>query len=282
MSHALATVAALGFPDLPAPTLLPLYRELGCTRAQVYRNPAATIGAAEAARICRDAGLQVDSIHGVFGEAHDPSSPDPAKRAAAINTYRSEADYCHALGGTAVILHPAPGKPGLSPVSPDEHAARCTALRDTLEALALIAQQRQITIAVENMPPYHPLGYDVAELAAIVRSIGSAHIQCCFDAGHALMAPDAAAAPRDPAAQFQAMQDLVTYIHIHDNDGHGDTHLMPFDGILPWSALAAAWNSPKIAVAQTSLMLEVFYPPDLLREKLAAGWKEKLAPLLGN
>jgi sugar phosphate isomerase/epimerase len=279
MPHPLATVAALGFPDLPPQQLLPLYRQLGCTLAQIYRNPAAPTAPMEAVRICGDAGLVVDSIHGVFGDAHDPSSPDSAIRAAAIATYRAEADYCRAAGGRIVILHPAPSKPGQAPTPPDEAAARYEHLRDTLEALAPIAQQRQIVFAVENMPPYHPIGSDVARLAAVVRAIANPHIRCCFDTGHAFMSAGAQSQPRDTVAALQAMADLIAYIHVHDNDGHGDSHLMPFDGGIDWLPLAAAWNHFSFGGLNATLMLEVFYAEALLGEKIAAGWQRRIAAL---
>src|SRR3990172_8336743 len=76
----LSTVAAFGFADFNPPTLLPLYRQLGCRGCQFYRNPENPPAPAEARRIAEDAGLPIDSVHRLFGQDLDPSTPNHPAR----------------------------------------------------------------------------------------------------------------------------------------------------------------------------------------------------------
>src|SRR5690606_20366711 len=106
--------------DFDTPALLRAYRQLGCVTCQFYRNETAPPDLAEAKRIAEAAGLPFDSIHGVFGEAYDPSSPDETVRARAIEVYRREADVALALGGPMVVVHPAPPAPRRSVITPEQ------------------------------------------------------------------------------------------------------------------------------------------------------------------
>ena len=65
----LATIAAYGFPDIDIAAMLSLYRELGCSACQYYRNEHNPPNSEQALKIAMDAGVPFDSVHGVFGPA---------------------------------------------------------------------------------------------------------------------------------------------------------------------------------------------------------------------
>jgi sugar phosphate isomerase/epimerase len=81
----------------------------------------------------------------------------------------------------------------------------------------------------------------------------------CLDLGHAFITSDVIARLRDCA-------DVIDYLHVHDNDGKLDAHLMPGDGAIDWPAVGRTLGDIGL---QVPAMLEVFYLRDQL-EKLAA------------
>ena len=76
----LGTVAAIGFDGLEPGELLGLYRQLGCKVVQAYRNQERGVSFNEMSDAIAAGGMPCDSLHGVFGEQFDPSSPDEQAR----------------------------------------------------------------------------------------------------------------------------------------------------------------------------------------------------------
>lgn len=252
----LATVATFGFPDFDPPIILDLYQRLGCRASQFYRNEANPPAAADVARICADAGVPVDSMHGVFGPAYDPSSPDEAIRGDSVAVYQREAETALRIGGPKVVVHPAPLTqiaPGMDPVV-QQH--RQDALRRSMDELAAIGGRQGVVFLIENLPRESLYGSDPFELAQMIRELDSPHVRMCLDLGHALLTT------ADISRCIRACGDVVDYLHVHDNDGVRDLHLMPGDGVMNWPAVRNALRGSALAV---SAMLEVFY----LRDRLA-------------
>lgn len=266
----LATVAPFGFADFNPPTLLRLYRRLGCRTCQFYRNADNLPDHDEARRIVEDAGLPFDAIHGLFGPAYDPSSPDETTRREAVDIYRGEGELAVHLGGPRVVVHPAPPAADPTSVTAQTRAARVGPLRKTMEELAQVGERLGVTYLFENIPDTYHFGSDVQQLARIIRGVGHPNIRMCFDTGHAHMsghAPDA----------LHASHDTVAYFHVHDNDGHNDTHQVPGRGTIPWQQLQTVMAMCR---PDTPAMLELFESePDLERE-IAEGLGDKLAAWL--
>jgi sugar phosphate isomerase/epimerase len=263
----LATVAPFGFCDFHPPTILGLYRRLGCTRCQFYRNTNSPPEDAEVVDTCAEAGLVIDSIHGVFGEEHDPSSTDERLRAKSIVTYRAEGELALRLGGPQVVVHPSPLVPRghLSRVTPAVRAARMGPLRKSMEQLARIGEEMGVVYLFENLPDVCWIGDQPLMVAEMVREIGSPRLRMCFDSGHALIT----------GKQIESLRgcaDVVDYVHIHDNDGIEDLHLMPGDGVTPWTQFGHALLE---TLPNVSAMLEVFYPKEKLEKCLEAGLAER-------
>jgi sugar phosphate isomerase/epimerase len=265
----LATVLTFGFPDFHPPAILSLYRRAGCTVGQFYRNPNNQPALQDVKSICGDAGLAIDSIHGVFGDAYDPSSPDESVRRFAIDTYREEAAVALELGGPMVVVHPSPLL-AMAPEDLNEAAEHEAPLRRSLEDLARAGEELGVVYLIENLPPNTWIGSDSIALGAMVRDIDSPHLRMCFDVGHAYINGAI-------ANQLAGCADVIEYLHIHDNDGQEDSHLMPGDGHIDWSSVGEnitrhAMNSP--------MMLEVFYLADRLESELSDGLGSRLADWL--
>ena len=65
------------------------------------------------------------------------------------------------------------------------------------------------------------------------------NVSFCFDIGHAHIEGGV-------DAGFQLMRDRLVNMHIHDNNGEKDEHLLPHEGTIDWdSALTAIANTPE-------------------------------------
>jgi hydroxypyruvate isomerase len=266
----MAVITPFGF-SFEVVRFLSAWRALGCTRAQFYRNEQKPPTVAEALAAAAKAGIRFDSMHGVFGEHIDPSSPDADHRAKCLTTYEAEGKLASDLGGPMVVVHPSCWNPGRKEMTPEQievtSGPRWPLLDDFLRRLAEIGERLGVVYLIENQPLNCPLGHDVARLAQAVRSINSPAIRMCLDTGHAHITGNLADSVRVAA-------DVIAYLHIHDNDKKLDDHRMPGDGNIDWPAFADA-------VRQTGLtaprMFEVFYDEARIEAAAAAGMGPKLA-----
>ena len=263
----LGVTGAFGFDDFPQPQVLSHYASAGCRILQVYRNRQRSVPASDILAITKDLPLEIDSIHGHFGDDLDPSSEDEAVRRASVELYRREADFCRRLGGSLVVVHPCPAN-----VPPSDLDNRHEQLRKSFAELARIGEQTGVRFAFENMPPYHPLGPDVARLVREVAAAASPHIVFLLDTGHAYMNGRIGDAVR-------AAGPYLAYTHVHDNDGKNDTHKLPFNGNLPWDECRQALHDIRY---DGVFLLEVFEPTPDLPKLLTSDWTRRIERILDN
>jgi sugar phosphate isomerase/epimerase len=277
MNARLGTVAPVGFADFADPAWLGCMRDLGCTSVQVYRNrlgrggdPAQPV----TTRMMRDyvaAGqMPCDSLHGLYGNDLDPSNPDETTRRAVVDAFKAEGDLALELGGPLVVVHCSGILPEGKTVSERERDERWAQLRKSAEELGRFGQAQGVRYALENLPPYHFVGSDAAALSGLLAEMNSPHVGMCFDVAHANLAGD-------PIRAASAAVERTIYVHICDNHGNSDDHLMPFTGQIDWPAFGNALRAGKY---DGVLMLEVFPTLDELRRLRDEGIKEKLDELL--
>ena len=105
MAVKLGTVAAIGFDDFPPREWLACFRALGCEVVQAYRNQNVKVTLAQMRDAIAGGEMPCDSLHGVFGEQYDPSSPDESARGSAVDTFKAEGELALALGGKLTVVH---------------------------------------------------------------------------------------------------------------------------------------------------------------------------------
>ena len=77
---------------------------------------------------------------------------------------------------------------------------------------------------------------------------------------------------RTPEA-LQTCSDVVAYVHVNDNDGNVDAHIIPGRGTISWDRLATAmWRLADDVPA----MLELFESESSLTELIAGGFGDRL------
>jgi len=97
-------------------------------------------------------------------------------------------------------------------------------VRRSLDALEPIARERGVRIAIENG--------DFDGIAALLDLYAPDYLGLCCDVGHANMVNGGG------IAALAALKHRLIAIHVHDNDGVGDLHNLPFSGTINWQRLA--------------------------------------------
>jgi len=243
----LGAVIAFDFQKWNLEEEIAIVHEAAIQRIQVYRNVTVGTPAETIRRRAQDAGLVIDSLHGYIelemleGPRFDLSAADPAVREASLEIARREADFARALGCRDVILHPAgPGDTQADPFRPNR-------LADSAERLAGIAGAADVRFLLENMPP--PMfGHDARLLRHIVDRLASPHLGLAYDAGHAHVAGRAVQTVHEMGPRLWA-------IHLHDNHGTCDDHLLPGMGTAPLEDVARALAEVGFAA---TFMLEIY------------------------
>jgi sugar phosphate isomerase/epimerase len=94
----------------------------------------------------------------------------------------------------------------------------------SLEHLSIFAKERGAEILLENIP---------SELSTPERILAFLQytrldLKICFDTGHAHMTGGVQSA-------FRSLRKRIAAIHVHDNHGDEDEHLLPFEGEIDWA-----------------------------------------------
>jgi len=275
MDVALGTVAPVGFDDFADPAWLKTMHSLGCTTAQVYRNydtdgfaDTDTVTLQQIKDYLAQGELPCDSLHGIYGQNFDVSSPDETKRSSTVDKFKTEGDLVLQLGGSLVVVHCSDIHEG--GVSDSERKLRISQLRKTIQQLGVFGESVGVRYAFENLPNYHPVGNDVAELTELLRQVNSPAAGMCFDVAHANLTGDPIKAISDAA-------ETMIYIHACDNNGLTDEHLIPMLGQIDWHSVAAGISQQNY---RGVIMLEAFPSLDELKRIVDMGWAEKLSAFL--
>ena len=228
----LGTVIAFDFKTWNVQEEIALIQEVGIGRVKIYRNYKQGIAAAEVRRTLEGAGLVPDSLHGYFslegfdGPPCDLSSADEALRQASVEIMRGEAQYARTLGCRDIIIHPVPSGDTQNDVF------RIGTLTESARRLAEIGREHDVRFLIENMPP--PMfGRRASDLRQVVDAVASPHVGLAYDSGHATLAGD-------PIGAIHAMGPRLWGVHIHDNLGSKDDHLIPGMGVIPFDDVARA------------------------------------------
>lgn len=125
------------------------------------------------------------------------------------------------LGAPHVVMHPQPTE--------EDSVERN---REFFESLAPYCKEYGVKIAIENLigPSYFSRP---EELGALIDSLDSRYFTGLIDIGHASIGNNA-------AEVLRGMGSRVTALHVHDNDGKGDHHNMPFNRCIDWNEVCSA------------------------------------------
>jgi sugar phosphate isomerase/epimerase len=127
--------------------------------------------------------------------------------------------------------------------SPEKFDAAFT----SLEHLRLFGKERGVKLLLENTRS--PLG-NPERLLQFLDYTRLEDVGVCFDVGHARLTGGVRGA-------FQALGGRTASVHLHDNRGEEDDHLMPFDGSMDWAGIVRALRPVAAAAPAFPALLEL-------------------------
>lgn len=139
--------------------------------------------------------------------------------------------------------------------------------RRFLGELCDTAEKVGVTVCLENMPfPWMTL-YSELHVRDMVRELDRDNLKVCLDTGHSLVG---GVQPRDAV---RALGDAIEALHVHDNFGDTDRHLIPGQAKGEWDAFRLAVK--ECIPENVPMILETgpshSYPADV-REDLLRGY----------
>ena len=174
-------------------------------------------------------GLKVHQAHAPW-VWNEPRDRTPEEREMWFLAMKKALKGVNALGADLMVVH------ALCPYNDSaENSDEVVSLNEQFIAnVADFAAEYGITVCLENLPfKQHPVS-SVEAVCGIVDKLNRDNLKICLDTGHAaIFDPDVAAAVR-------YIGDRLATLHIHDNMGNSDSHLVPGDGIIDWEAFAKA------------------------------------------
>ncbi len=183
--------------------------------------------AAEFLRFCDDLGVCLPQGH-LKLRANIALPPGP-ERDAELNELKRWLDLFAALGITYGVLHPGVPHLGRQAAGADQteplSAQDVFGLNvDALGTLTEHAAGGPTTICLENGP-------NAAELLKLIEAVGAENLGICFDTGHLALTRERTPEKGQTDREFiRQAADRLRALHITDNDGSRDQHLLPFEG----------------------------------------------------
>lgn len=204
-------------------------------------------------RIIRDAGLEI-SVHASFWDIN-PASIIPEVRKTAVKRIKSGIEVCAKLDGGPVVLHA-----GKCPIPEVEWMWRKTGeiYEKTMREVCAFAKRLNVKIAVENgssaFGPYAVL----EELPELLKKFD---VGICLDIGHAyLVERRRSKSPEKKIAEkIEKLCEKIVHVHVHDNRGFKDDHLVPGEGEIDFKPIVAAFWKIDYSGA---LIVELFNPDE--------------------
>jgi sugar phosphate isomerase/epimerase len=199
--------------------------EIFCARQHIdYRDQAQIT---ELGHWFHDSPLKMHSLHSpiynddVWGRsgpqaAVDITEPKKAQRISAVDEVKRAIEIAEIVPFRYLIQH-------LGAVGQEMDERRLDAGFSSLEELKVFAGQRGVEILLENIPNA------LSSAERLNDFLAQTHLNLgyCFDVGHAHMT-------RGIQSEYNLMKERIRSLHIHDNDGHTDSHLFPGEGTVDW------------------------------------------------
>ena len=165
--------------------------------------------------------LQLNDIHTSDGQEKAWGSAREYQRLAGIELVENRIIMASDLGADVVIIH-LPG--GIDPSNSADPMWRVV-LR-SLDDLEPCARKSCVRIAIENIE-----NVDLSLIEALLSLYDPDYVGLCYDSGHGNMVRV------DEMDTLEKLKSRLIAIHLHDNDGIGDQHNLPFTGTVAWKRL---------------------------------------------
>ncbi|MBQ9117512.1 MAG: sugar phosphate isomerase/epimerase [Clostridia bacterium] len=202
------------------------------TETDFFKSPASKFekalmkenGAAKAA------GILFSQTHGPW--RYPPNDYTQETRAERMESMKKSIYGTAVLGCNNFVIHPIMPFGADSSESPDE---MIEINFEFFSKLCDYAKTLGIIVCFENMPFVHSPLARTTDIIKFVKKLNRDNFRICLDTGHCAVFGDS------PADAVRIMgSDLLATLHVHDNDGLGDKHWRPREGVIDWEDFSKA------------------------------------------
>lgn len=175
------------------------------------------------------AGIEVSQTHGPW--RYPPKDATEEDRQERFEKMSRALHGTRLLGCKYMVLHP------IMPFGPDNEGDRDEFMRINIEfftGLCKVAEREQVIICLENMPMLKLPVATPSQILEFVEKINSPYLEICLDTGHATVHKVSA------GDAVRISGEHLRVLHVHDNNGRADQHLMPFYGVTDWADFSNA------------------------------------------
>ena len=210
-------------------------------------------------RALRDMAFHLNSIHIHLkhrDQTCDLASLDAAHRNKALADHKQAVNLAAELGGCILVTHdiaiPEPDQP--------QGLERRATFVDSVAQVAEYAAPKGVRLALENIPG----GYtnEPERLVTLMEDLDAPNVGVVIDTGHRNMGGD-------PPTTLRAIGKHLITLHLHDNHGEKDEHLLPGRGNINWQQVSAALGDINYNGA---FMYEINRPEDVGDLAANAAW----------
>jgi len=168
------------------------------------------------------------SVHGPIWD-FNPVSWHREVRSLALKKMKQSIDVCSKLGGDLVVVHP--GRCPIPQIGKLLTTAKAWFVEFASDCLEH-AKRRGIKLTLENFPTNseHPYS-SPKDMVALARRLDGLGIT--YDVGHAFLhkrRENVGSPEKDMAEEIRLIGKHLAHVHIHDNSGGWDEHLIPGNG----------------------------------------------------
>ena len=199
--------------------------------------------------------LQLLDIHASDGREKNWTSTLEYERLAGLDLVCNRIDMAAALGADAIVMHVPPF------ADPATDDPRWTQLRKSLDMLEAYARPRHIRIAIENTGDN-----SVATIERLYPLYNPDFLGMCYDCGHGNLTGHG-------LDQLERLKDRLYVVHLHDNDGAGDQHNIPFTGTVDWARLAGSSYKKPISMESNMHRSGITDEREFLQKAFQAGMR---------
>jgi len=198
--------------DKPKKEFFKLAKQTGFTGATLWwSDKYGDSNFRENPRQARNAGLHVDNVHAPYDGINDIWL-DNQDGEALTNNYFKIVEDCANYQIPTMVFHVSTGN-----APPPFNEIGLNRIKRLVEK----AEKHDVNIAFENLKK-------VAYLEYVLNNINSPRAGFCYDTGH----HNCYCPQLDLLAQYGSR---LMALHLHDNDGTADQHLLPLEGTIDWA-----------------------------------------------
>jgi sugar phosphate isomerase/epimerase len=198
----------------------------------------------EAARCLESLDIFATSFHAPFSERIDITALDGAVREMAVQELICACEAASVMKVQNVVLHPGPERQGRP--SEAEFLIRMRNAAESLNRVADRCRELGVHLVLENMLPHLLFGH-INDMLYLLGSINDPEVGACLDTGHAFLA-------RELGTVIYKLSGHLHLVHVNDNRGERDDHLVPGDGRIDWPRVM---NDLKTCHFNGTLILEL-------------------------